>query len=216
MKIIQRLCLLCCSLLLTACAMNNPPDYTAFRNSDPKSILILPPINESTEVGAEESVYSALLMPVAEAGYYPIPIALTKEFFKSNGLTEAFEIQNLPLNKLHDVFGADAVLYLTINQFGSKYQVIQSVTTVTLSGKLLDSKTGDTLWAGAASAMQQSGGSGLGAIIGALISQVIDSATNRSHTLSVQAGFDLISPHRIDKQGWLFGPRSPNYRKDTP
>lgn len=213
MKLIKRLALLGCSLLLTACAVNQPPDYTAFRNSDPKSILILPPVNESSEVGAGDSVYSAVFIPVAEAGYYPIPVAVTKEYFKANGMTEAFDIHHIPLKKLHEVFGADAVLYLTVNSFGSSYQILQSATTVTVSGRLIDTQTGETLWSGSGTAQQTSGGSGLGALVSAIISQVVNDASNLSHTLSVQAGFNLLSPTRIDQRGWIFGHRSPHYHK---
>lgn len=216
MNILKRISLLGCCLLLSACAINNtPPDFTAFKKSDPKTILILPPVNDTVEVGAEDSVYSATFIPVANAGYYPIPVTVTKELFKANGLTEAEEIKNIPLSKLREVFGADAVLYLTVDNFGSKYQIIQSHTKVSISGHLVDARNGETLWMGIGTAEQVSGGTGLGALIGALVAQAIGSASNLSHTLSLQAGFDLINPRRIDKRGWIFGPHSPNYRKDN-
>jgi len=70
MKLLKRFGLLCSSLLLTACAINSPaPDMTALKKSDPKSILILPPVNKTVEVEAEDSIYSASFIPVADAGY---------------------------------------------------------------------------------------------------------------------------------------------------
>ena len=38
------------SLLFSACATREPADYTAFAQARPRSILVLPPINHSTEI----------------------------------------------------------------------------------------------------------------------------------------------------------------------
>lgn len=215
MKLLKRFGLLCSSLLLTACAINSPaPDMTALKKSDPKSILILPPVNKTVEVEAEDSIYSASFIPVADAGYYPIPVVLTKEIFKTNGLTEPEDIKNVPLAKLREVFGADAVLYLTVTDFGSQYQIVQSHTQVSVVGTLVDAKTGEQLWVGVGIAEKTSGGSGIGALIGAVVAQAINSATNLSHELAVQAAAQMVNPLRLDKKGLLFGPRSPHYRKD--
>ncbi len=43
-------------------------------------------------------------------------------------------MHQVPLDKITDVFGADAVLYVTVKQYGSKYQIITSTTIVTVEG----------------------------------------------------------------------------------
>ena len=139
---------------LTACVSKpaRQMDYTAFRNSKPSTILVLPPVNDTTDVGASYSMLSQMTMPLAEGGYYVVPVAEMEETFKHNGLTNANDIQNVAPDKLRSIFGADAALYTKISQYGSKYMVIDSTTAVTASAKLVDLRSGDTLWSGAAGA----------------------------------------------------------------
>ena len=68
--------------LLGGCAAPKTIDYAAFKQSRPKSILVLPPINESPEVQASYSLVSQVTYPLAEAGYYVLPIALVDETFR--------------------------------------------------------------------------------------------------------------------------------------
>jgi hypothetical protein len=118
-------------------------DYTAFKNSHPRSILVLPPINETTDVGATYGVLSQMTLPLAESGYYVVPVAVMDETFKQNGLTNAAEIQGTSPAKLREIFGADAALYTKITKYGSVYQVLDSTTVVAASAKLVDLRTGD-------------------------------------------------------------------------
>ncbi|MGD3775394.1 DUF799 family lipoprotein, partial [Xanthomonas citri pv. citri] len=98
--------------LLSACAQPvQRPDYTAFKKSQPRSILVLPPVNETTDVGATYGVLSQMSLPLAESGYYVVPVAVMDETFKQNGLTNATDIQATSPAKLREIFGADAALY---------------------------------------------------------------------------------------------------------
>ena len=91
-----------------------------------------------------------MTMPVAEAGYYVVPVAVMDEAFKQNGLTTPTDIEMAPAAKLREIFGADAALYTKVTQYGSVYQVINSSTVVRASSKLVDLRTGDVLWQGSA------------------------------------------------------------------
>ena len=114
-----------CSIIFVGSGCSTPKfDYSNYKQSKPRSILILPPINESVEVAGETAVLSSLVRPVAEAGYYVMPTTLVSETFKQNGYTQSAEIHKLPLNKLDEIFGADAILYVTIKQYGQKYFVV--------------------------------------------------------------------------------------------
>ncbi|WP_269436840.1 GNA1162 family protein [Ralstonia solanacearum] len=103
-------------------------DYAAFKASKPRSIVVLPPLNESPDVKATYGMLSQVTTPLAEAGYYVLPVALVDETFRQNGLTTAADIHGVPVAKLKDIFGADAALYVTITQYGTKYMLIDSVT----------------------------------------------------------------------------------------
>lgn len=74
--------------LLSACAQPvKRPDYAAFKQSRPRSILVLPPVNDTTDVGATYGMLSQMTLPLAEAGYYVVPVAVMDETFRQNGLT---------------------------------------------------------------------------------------------------------------------------------
>ena len=202
--------------LLGGCAAPKTIDYAAFKQSRPKSILVLPPINESPEVQASYSLVSQVTYPLAEAGYYVLPIALVDETFRQNGLTTANDIQAVAPAKLQQIFGADAGLYITITEYGTQYMLISSDTAVTATAKLVDLKTGTTLWTGVARASSEEGNSNAGGIVGMLITaavkQVINSSTDAAHPIAGVASARLLSAGQ--RTGTLYGPRSPKYGSD--
>ena len=112
------------ALLLSGCAPKKSYDYTAFRQSKPKSILVLLPKNESPDVKAGYGVLSQVTLPLAEAGYYVFPVAVVENTFKQNGVVNGEEMHGVSHQKLREIFGADAVLYLKVTEYGTSYQVI--------------------------------------------------------------------------------------------
>jgi hypothetical protein len=206
--------------LLAACATHSQQvDYTAFKNSRPRSILVLPPLNETADVHATYGLLSQLTMPLAEAGYYVVPVAVMDETFRQNGLTTPADIQSVSPAKLREIFGADAALYPKVTQYGSVYQVIDSTTVVDASARLVDLKTGDVLWQGTGHAtgkevgMNVNVGFGLiGMLAQAAVKQVAHTLTDESHDVAGLAGNRLL--HGGPPDGVLYGPRSPKYGTD--
>lgn len=208
----------CAGLLLcawlTGCATTQAPpkDYSAFLAANPASILVLPPVNESPEVQASDSVLSHATYPLAESGYYVMPVTLVKETFRQNGMDIPDEIHDLPPAKLREIFGADAALYIKINRYGTVYQVIDSATVVSAEARLVDLRTASVLWTGQASASNKegnnSGGGGLaGVLISALVNQILNTAMDTSHSVADIATRRLLSTG--GGNGLLPGPRSP-------
>ncbi|MQR02779.1 DUF799 domain-containing protein [Glaciimonas soli] len=205
------------AVLMTGCAHRQAAyDYSAFKESRPTSILILPPINDSPDVKATYSVLSQLTWPLAEAGYYVMPVTLVDEMFKQNGLVNPPEMHAAPIEKLRSIFGADAALYVTVKQYGSSYQVFASVATVQLDAKLVDLQTGKLLWQGTASVVDNPknnvGGGGVGALIGAALTQIVNNSRDISYKLSATASSSLLYPKAPN--GMLYGPRSERFEHD--
>ncbi len=196
-------------LLFGGCA-TSLPDYTNFRRHRPRSILVLPPLNESTAVEATYGYYSTVTLPLAEMGYYVFPIAVVDLFLKENGMPTAGEMHQVPLDKVREIIGADAILYITVEQYGTKYVVISSTTIVRVRAKLVDTRTGTLLWEGETTAQQGSGGSGslLGDAIAAVVHQVLSTATDKAHDVSRTANIMLLTNK---KHGLLYGPYHPKY-----
>ena len=200
---------------LTGCATTTPYDYTALRDAKPASILVMPPLNHSPEVTAPAGVLSQATLPIAEAGYYVLPVAVTDEMFRENGIVSAEDAQDIPAAKLREIFGADAALYLDIKSYGTSYAVVTSATVVTLEAKLMDLRTGKQLWDGKATASsaegQNSGGGLVGMLVTALVNQVVNTLSDRSVQISGITTQRLLSPNM--QRGLLPGPRSVNYGK---
>jgi len=209
-------CVLPAALIVGCATPKAPYDYTAFKAAKPRSIVVLPPLNNSPEVNAGNSFYAQVTYPLAEAGYYVLPVALVGETFKQNGLTSAADIHAVDAKKLNEIFGADAAMYVTITNYGASYNVLNSVVLVTANAKLVDLKTGNLLWTGTASASNNEGGnSGGGGLVGALVAaavkQIIASTTDASHPVAGVASARLLSAGTPN--GMLYGPRSENYLK---
>lgn len=115
------------------------------------------------------------------------PVSVVDHLMKENGLSSPAEMHAVPLDKLTQYIGADAVLYVTIDEWGQKYQVISSKAVVRAKLRLVDCKNGELLWDAEAFAVQQSsdGGGGLaGALIGAVVDQIAGSMVDRTPELS--------------------------------
>lgn len=201
-------------ILLGGCASQATKyDYTAYREARPRSIVILPPTNQSPDIHASMSILATASQPVAENGYYVFPVALVNQMFRENGIESPDDIRQLPVARLHEVFGADAALYINVKQYGVSYQLVASNVVATLEGKLVDLRTGDLLWEGTASASNQEGRSNQGGLAGMLVGAIIEQVANNlydpSYRVGAIANTRLLTADRYN--GPLYGPRSPNY-----
>jgi hypothetical protein len=212
----SRLSLLLLAILLTGCASSGSYDYSALKQSKPRSILVLPPLNNSPDVRATYSFLSTVTAPLAESGYYVFPVALVDQTFKENGLPNPGEMHQAPLPKLAEIFGADAALFITVEQYGAVYTVIDSSVIVTANARLMDTRTGQLLWEGKASASssegQNSSGNGIvGILITSLVKQIAGSIGDKGHGIARITSSRLLTAR---SGGLLPGPRSPMYEKN--
>jgi hypothetical protein len=198
-------------LALGGCATQQGYDYSSYRAHPPRSILVLPPLNESTAVEGTYGYLSTVTQPLAELGYYVFPVAVIDQYLKANGMPTAGEMQQIPLAKVAEVIGADAVLYVDLKQYGSKFQLVSSNAVVTVAAKLVDTRSATLLWEGSATAQSNSNNSGgnfLAELIAAAITQVINSKKDISHGVSRLANAQLFYQER---RGLPYGPYSPKY-----
>ncbi|MCP4407432.1 MAG: hypothetical protein GY807_06680 [Gammaproteobacteria bacterium] len=189
--------------------------YRAYREHFPKSVLVLPPLNNSLEIQAPYVYLSTVTKPLAECGYYVFPVAVIDAFLKENGMPTPGEMHTIPLDKIRKTTGADAVLYVTLEQWGQQYQILSSTTVVRAEARLVDTATGYTLWTGSARAAESSGdggGSLVGMLIAATIDQIADTVSDRTHDLAHAANHQMVFD---DNHGLLLGPRNPDYENDS-
>ncbi|MCH2241366.1 MAG: DUF799 domain-containing protein [Aquabacterium sp.] len=206
--------------VLSGCASRPAAwDYTAFQQAKPASLLVMPPVNDSPEVKATASVWSHATRPLAEAGYYVLPVTLVDETLRSNGVMTAQDAQDIPLPKLREFFGADAAVYIRIKDYGTRYAVLSSETRVQVEGQVVDLRTGTLLWKGSAAAssaeqQQQSQGGLVGLLVQALVQQIVGTVSDAAYNYAGIASYRLMGTPRFN--GMLPGPRSPDYGKPLP
>lgn len=201
---------------LTGCAVKPKVNLDAFYAHRPRSIAVVPVVNESPEVSASSVFISTISQPLAERGYYVFPVYLTELILRDFGLAEAGHVHQLPAQRFNELFGADAVLLVTIKDWSTKYLVLASVVVVEMEYVLKDTRTGLVLWENKQTYTHDSGSAGIGGNSGAagLIAMAVAAAVNAIFTdylpLARQANRLAFQPPK----GLPAGPYHTDYGRD--
>lgn len=167
--------------LLSGCVAPEPGyDYAAFRSADPRSILIVPVVNNSVDVDASDYFLSAISQPVAERGYYVFPVHMVKRVMEEDGLADADMVHSADPTQLAALFGADSVLYVSIQRWDAQYAVLSTTVTIDLDYTLKDGHTGETIWETDQKIVYQPQSGGSGNIIADLIISAVQAAATKA------------------------------------
>jgi hypothetical protein len=192
---------------LTACVTPPPPkDYTAFNAQDPHSILVIPAVNNSTEVKATNDYLTTLPEPLAERGYYVFPTNMVQHIMQDNGLGDPGMVAQADPVRLAGLFGADAVLYSKIEQWSAQYLVLTANVTVQVHYTLKSGKTGQVLWDQDATYVyspQAANGGGIGGLIADAVQAAITRGAPNYIPVAQTANALAFTP---PNQGLPFGP----------
>lgn len=203
-------------LLLAACGPNvEPYNYTKFYAEKPKSILIVPVLNQSNEAEAADFFLTTLPIPLAERGYYVFPTNMVKRAMEADGLSDPSLIHNTDVTKLASLFGTDSVIFVEILNWESKYVILSSNTIVKFRYTIRSGKTGEVLWDKESQVVHSnSGNSGniFADLIATAILGAIDSMKSDFTPLAQQANAIAIAPAMT---GLPFGPYNVN-KQDNP
>lgn len=114
--------LLCC--IATSCGMMNTvtreSQYAKMYEEKPVTLLVMPPINNSTNVEAKELLYTSISRPLVEAGYYVISPLLAMDVLKSESAYDSELFFDSSLTTFQNFFGADAVVFSIIDTWTKK------------------------------------------------------------------------------------------------
>ena len=209
------------AFLFFACATTQAgkPAPVTYMEDHPRSILVMPPVNLTPDIKAPVSFLATSTVPLAEAGYYVIPVALSDATFKQNGVTVAEEAHAIPHGRLREIFGADAAMYITITRFGTRFALLSSVVEAEASARLVDLRNGQEFWSGKASSSSgdsvtvvNSVESLIAAMLTATISQIANTISDASHIVGKDANYKLLSAG--GKNSVPYGPRHPKYENN--
>lgn len=168
-----------CHVTITGCVPATTTKQEAFPQmyaEKPKTILVLPPINETTAADAKEYYAVTIAEPLSYAGYYILPMEVTSDILKREGIYDSELIQPESLQKFKEYFGADAVMYITLKKWDTAYYVIGGHVTVAASLRLQSTKSGQELWRYDGQLVMDTSGGNSGGGIAGLISQLIVTA----------------------------------------
>ena len=139
-------------LVMTGCAAHQAEGITkgeAFPKmyaENPRSILVLPAMNESTDAEAKAYYATTIEMPIAQTGYYVFPMEMVSDILKQEGVYDTELLYSLPADKFYDYFGADAVMFTRIKKWDVSYAVLAASLTVTIASETVSTKTNEKLW----------------------------------------------------------------------
>jgi hypothetical protein len=195
---------LACAVGMGGCTTMQPveKDMSAFRAASPRSILVVPAVNRSLDVDAPNYMLSALSLPLAEKGYYVFPVNTTKVVLQQEGFYEGDQIRQQPTQTLAAMFGADSVLYVTINRWDAQYAVFAATVTVEFDYRLVY-KDGTEIWSAQQkltySPQNNNAGSPLATLVAAVITAAMTRAAPNYMPLTRQANNQvlLIGPNAL-------------------
>lgn len=214
-RFIRLIASLACVAALSACVTApTHKDYSAIRTEQPRSILVVPAINRSVEVNAPDYFLTTIARPLAERGYYVFPVHLVKRLLEDDGLGDADMVHAGEPQRLGKMFGSDAVMYISIEQWNAKYVVFSTTVTVSLKYTLKSTVTGNTLWENTQTLVYQpqnnSGGGIAGLVAQAVVAAMAKAAPNYVPLARQANGLAIYTKG----QGLPAGPYDLSYQKD--
>ena len=114
--------ILCC--IINSCGLMNTvtreSQYAKMYEEKPITLLVMPPINNSTNVEAKDLLYTSISRPLIEAGYYVISPLLAMDVLKAESAYDSELFFDAPLTTFQNYFGADAVVFSIIDTWAKK------------------------------------------------------------------------------------------------
>ena len=200
-------------VFLSSCTTTSKiPKSTAYKgiyDEQPLSVLLMPPINRSTNVEAKEYFHSTLNIPIANAGFYVIPPFLSMEILKKESAYDAELFLNSSLSKFQEVFGADVVVFTIIHKWDKSGFVatvkveVEYIIKSTKTNEILYTRKGNVTYDASVS-------TGAGGVFGAL-ADITLSAINTAATKYVDVARACNAYTFKDLPA---GKYSPNYKID--
>lgn len=150
--------------------------YPKMYEEKPASILIMPPINNTSNVEAKDLLYTSISRNISEAGYYVISPVIAMDVFKNESAYDAEYFFESSLNKFKDYFGADAVVFAIIDKWAKEgvqvHAIVRYVIKSTSTNETLFERSCDLTL----NLMKNSGNGGIIGILADVVATAIDIA----------------------------------------
>lgn len=170
--------LIALTFVLNGCAtvVSKEQAFPKMYEANPISILVVPAVNNTTAAEAPEYFATTVAEPLSRMGYYVLPIEVTTRMIREQGVVDGAQLSNVDVGLFKTMYGADAVMYVDINQWDTSYYVIGGNVSVGMAYKLVSTSSKEVLWQYSDVIVINTGGDSGGGLIGALISTAINTA----------------------------------------
>lgn len=176
---------------------STPRPPSPFEEAGVRSLLVVPVVNNSLDVDAPKYMLSTLTIPLAERGYYVFPVNTVKVLLEQEGFYEPAQVHQQDAAALAALFGADAIMYVTINRWDAQYAVFSTTVTVDFTYRVV-TQDGQEIWSANKQmqyAPQNNNNSGnlMADLIGAAIQAAVTKAKPNYMPLAEQANGAVIN-----------------------
>jgi hypothetical protein len=202
------------ALLISACStsskLTKSTAYKGVYTEKPTTVLLMPPINKSTNVEAKDYFHATLNVPIVNSGYYVIPPFLSMAILKQESAYDSELFVDAPLNTFREVFGADVALFTIIHKWdksaiGATVTVkIEYILKSTTTNEVLFSRIGDIIY----NASVDTNIGGLAGILADLAASAINTAATKYVDLAKSCNAHTFRDLPAGKY-------HPNYEKDS-
>ena len=163
----------------------------------PLSVLVIPAINNSTAAEATDFFNVTITEPLSNVGYYTMPVEIVKDIFQKEGIVDSTMIKGLPTSIFKKNFGADAVLFVTINKWDKQYIVLAGNVSVSMDYVMLSTETSEVIWSYSATQTINTTAESSGFIMLDILSTAITTATTDYVPIAKQVNYQAFTalPH---------------------
>jgi hypothetical protein len=163
----------------------------------PLSVLVIPAINNSTAAEATDFFNVTITEPLSNVGYYTMPVEIVKDIFQKEGIVDSTMIKGLPTSIFKKNFGADAVLFVTINKWDKQYVVLAGNVSVSMDYVMLSTETSEVIWSYSATQTIDTTAESSGFIMLDILSTAITTATTDYVPIAKQVNYQAFTalPH---------------------
>ncbi|MEW6544371.1 MAG: GNA1162 family protein [Nitrospirota bacterium] len=162
MKTHARVGLLMLAVLLVAACAPTLPQITRNQANPIRTVAVLPLVNNTNDVEGPAYVRDLFVAELGQFFYVVKPVSEVDQLLKDRmGVTLGAQLDMTTPQKLGEVLGVDGVFYGALEDFSDKTTGIYNVRRVRLRSKLVNCKTGQTVWKNGIGVKQgtQAGGS---------------------------------------------------------
>jgi len=154
-------------LFVTACVPTFP-QIVPNQSSPIRTVAVLPLVNNSNDVDAPAYVRDIFVAELGQFFYVIKPASEVDQILKDQmGITLGSQLDLTTAQKLGQALGVDGVFYGSLDEFSEKITGVYNVKRVRLRSKLVNCKTGETVWKngiGIKQGTQATGGSFTGSV----------------------------------------------------